>query len=106
MQCGNSISLLKKINMYPINILHVTSKLPVGGVENLLLTVLQNSDRHNFFPVVCSLSDKGEIGKEIEELGVEVFCLHKLKHRFDWTIVKNIYNLIKQENINVVFYYQ
>jgi glycosyltransferase involved in cell wall biosynthesis len=106
MQCGNSISPLKKINVYPINILHVISKLPVGGVENLLLTVLQNSDRHKFFPVVCSLSDKGEIGKEIEELGVEVFCLHKLKHRFDWTIVKNIYNLIKQKNINVVFSYQ
>jgi glycosyltransferase involved in cell wall biosynthesis len=92
--------------MYPIKVLHVISKLPVGGVENLLLMVLRNCDRERFFPLVCSLSDKGEIGKEIEELGFEVVCLNKLKHRLDWTIVKDIYRCIKQNNIKVVFSYQ
>jgi len=92
--------------MYPIKVLHVISKLPVGGVENLLLMVLRNCDRNRFFPMVCSLSDRGEIGKEIEELGFEVVCLNKLKHRLDWTIVKDIYRCIKQHDIKVVFSYQ
>lgn len=78
------------------------SKLPVGGVENQLLTVLSKYDKTRFSPVVCSLADKGEIGKEIEELGIEVFCLNKLNHRFDYSIVKDIYGLIRQRDIAVV----
>jgi len=92
--------------MYPIPILHVISQLPVGGVENLLLTVLQHSDSQKFYPTVCSLSDKGVIGKEMEALGVNVLCLNKLRHKFDWTMVKDIYHLIKQLNIQIVFTYQ
>lgn len=86
----------------PINILHVISKLPVGGVENQLLLILKNYDRTKFNPIVCSLLDKGEIGKEIEEAGIEVISLNKLKHRFDPTIVRDICHLIKKRNIKIV----
>jgi len=92
--------------MYPIKVLHVISKLPIGGVENLLLMVLRNCNKAKFFPMVCSLSDRGEIGKEIEDLGFEVVCLNKLKHRIDWTIVKDIYRCIRKNDIQVVFSYQ
>jgi glycosyltransferase involved in cell wall biosynthesis len=88
--------------MQPINILHVISKLPVGGVENQLFMVLRKYDRGKLCPHVCSLSDKGEIGKEIEDYGIEVIPLNKLKHRFDWTIVKDIYNLIKTRNVKII----
>jgi glycosyltransferase involved in cell wall biosynthesis len=88
--------------MQPINILHVISRLPVGGVENQLLMILKNYDGRKLFPLVCSLSDKGEIGREIEDSGIEVISLNKLKHRFDWTIVKDIYNLIKTKNVKIV----
>jgi glycosyltransferase involved in cell wall biosynthesis len=89
-------------DMHPVNILHVISKLPVGGVENQLSMILRKYDKKKFCPFVCSLSDKGEIGKEIEDYGIEVIPLHKLKHRFDWTIVKDIYNLIKERDIKIV----
>jgi glycosyltransferase involved in cell wall biosynthesis len=89
-------------DMHPVNILHVISKLPVGGVENQLSMILRKYDKKKFCPFVCSLSDKGEIGKEIEDYGIEVIPLHKLKHRFDWTIVKDIYNLIKERDIEIV----
>jgi glycosyltransferase involved in cell wall biosynthesis len=89
-------------DMHLINILHVISKLPVGGVENQLSMILRKYDKKKFCPFVCSLSDKGEIGKEIEDSGIEVIPLNKLKHRFDWTIVKDIYNLIKERDIKIV----
>ena len=85
-----------------MNILHVMSRLPVGGVENQLLTVLRKYDRERVQPYVCCLSDKGEVGREIEQLGIEVFCLNKLRHRFDWTIVKDIYSLIKHKDVEIV----
>ncbi|MEW6002430.1 MAG: glycosyltransferase [Nitrospirota bacterium] len=88
--------------MQPINVLHVIPKLSVGGVENQLLMVLKKYDRERFFPLVCSLSDKGDLGREIEDAGIEVVCQNKLKHRFDWTIVKDIYSLIKHRNIKIV----
>jgi glycosyltransferase involved in cell wall biosynthesis len=88
--------------MQPINVLHVMSKLPVGGVENQLLMTLENYDRIKLNPLVCSLLDKGEIGKEIEDAGIEVVSLNKLKHRFDWSIVRDIYRLIKKRNIIIV----
>lgn len=51
---------------------------------------------------VCSLYDKGEIGLEMEKLGIEVVCLQKAKNRFDWTIVRDIYRLIKEKNTKIV----
>jgi len=88
--------------MQPINILHIISKLPVGGVENQLLLVLKKYNRNKLSPLVCSLSDKGAIGQEIENTGTEVLSLNKLKHTFDWTIVKDIHDLIKKRNIKIV----
>lgn len=88
--------------MKAIAVLHIISRLPIGGVENQLLTILKKYDEGKLHPLVCSLSDKGEIGKEIEDLGIEVIPLNKLKHRFDWTIVKEIYQLIKKRDIKIV----
>jgi glycosyltransferase involved in cell wall biosynthesis len=88
--------------MSPINILHVIPKLTVGGVENQLLMVLKKYNKKEFSPVVCCLSDRGDLGLEIESCGVELICLNKLKHTFDWTIIKDIYQLIKQKSIKVI----
>jgi glycosyltransferase involved in cell wall biosynthesis len=88
--------------MYPIKILHIMTRLPVGGVENQLLSILRNYDKSKLSPLVCSLSDKGQIGEEIEREGIEVVCLNKLGHRFDWSIVKDICSLITERSIKVV----
>ncbi|WP_440871047.1 glycosyltransferase [Thermodesulfovibrio yellowstonii] len=88
--------------MKPVNILHIISKLPVGGVENQLLMVLRNYNREKFKPFVCSLSDKGEIGKEIESLGIKVFTLNKLGHTFNRAIIRDICKIIKNNEIKIV----
>ncbi len=88
--------------MRPTKILHIISKLHVGGVENQLLTVLGKYDRNTLSPLVCTLADKGAIGRDIEAMGIEVFSLNKLKHRFDWTIVRDIKNLIGENDIKIV----
>jgi glycosyltransferase involved in cell wall biosynthesis len=89
-------------HMKPVNILHVISTLHVGGVENQLATIVGKYDRKKLSPLVCSLSDKGEIGGEIEESGIEVISLNKLGHRFNWTTVRDIYNLIKARDVKIV----
>ncbi len=88
--------------MKPVNILHIISKLPVGGVENQLFIVLKNYDRKRFNPIVCSLSEEGEIGREIRESGLEVISLNRLKHTFDYKIVKDICDIVKRREIKIV----
>jgi len=85
-----------------MNVLHVISALPVGGVENQLCLLLKRYDRDRVFPCVCSLSDKGEVGQEIEAAGIEVVSLNKLGHGFDWSIVKDLERVIRQRDIHVV----
>ncbi|WP_297213917.1 glycosyltransferase [Thermodesulfovibrio sp.] len=74
----------------------------MGGVENQLLMVLRNYNREKFKPFVCSLSDKGEIGKEIESLGIKVFTLNKLGHTFNRAIIRDICKIIKNNEIKIV----
>jgi glycosyltransferase involved in cell wall biosynthesis len=88
--------------MQPINILHIMTRLPVGGVENQLLKVLRSYDRKRLSPLVCSLSNRGEIGKEIEAEGIEVVCLEKLGHKFDRSIVSDLQTLMKEREIKIV----
>jgi len=85
-----------------MNVLHVISALPIGGVENQLCLILKHYDRTRVDPIVCSLSDKGEVGREIEAAGIEVISLNKLGHWFDWTIVKDLMRLIRQRDVKVV----
>lgn len=86
----------------PVNVLHLMTRLPVGGVENLLLNIIKNHDKRRFTPIVCSLSDKGVIGVDIEALGTEVICLNKLSHRFDYTIVNDLCGVIKARDVKIL----
>jgi len=78
------------------------SRLPVGGVERQLSAVLRNYDRQKIMPLVCSLSDKGEIGLEIQAMGIEVICLNKLGHGFSAAIVNDLMKIMKDKKIDVV----
>jgi len=78
------------------------TRLPVGGVEHQLFLVLKHYDKSRVLPVVCSLSDTGEVGREIAAAGIEVISLNKLAHGFDYSIVRDLRRIIRQRNIHVV----
>jgi len=42
------------------------------------------------------------VGREIEAAGIEVVSLNKLRHGFDWSIVKDLMRVIRQRDIRVV----
>lgn len=86
----------------PVSVLHLMTRLPVGGVENLLLNIIRKHDKRNFTPIVCSLSDKGVIGMDIEALGTEVICLNKLSNRFDYSIVNDLSEILKKRDVKVL----
>ena len=88
----------------PLSVLHVVPKLSAsGGVGNQLLALLGQYDRTKFSPVVCSLREKGEVGSEIEKLGIKVICLNwEFKKGFYFGIVRKLREIISRDNVQIV----
>ena len=89
--------------MKKFNILHVISRLPVGGVENMLFKVVTTYDKERFCPVICCIKDGGEVADKLKKSGYKVEILDRMKgHGFDIGAVKGIYDIIKRENIHIL----
>lgn len=86
----------------PLRLLHIVKNLPTGGIQRQLLELLRRYDRKRVLPLVCSIKDKGQIGMEIESLGVEVVCLDRPKEGFDLFALIDLYKLIKEREIQIV----
>jgi len=89
--------------MKKFNVLHVVTKLPVGGVENMLFKVVTAYDKERFCPVICCIKDGGEVADKLKKSGYKVEILNRMKsHGFDVGAVKGIYDIIKSENIHIL----
>jgi len=85
------------------NILHVISRLPVGGAENMLLKEVKGYHKDRFRASVCCLKEGGKIADELQRSGYNVEILNTMKgHGFDFKAVTAIYKLIKRENIHIL----
>lgn len=58
-----------------IRIVHVISDLDTGGAEMMLVKLVGAMDRDRFSNTVISLTDRGQLGGQIEYLGVTVHSL-------------------------------
>jgi glycosyltransferase involved in cell wall biosynthesis len=77
--------------------------LPVGGAETLLLAALKATEPRCVYPLVCSLSEKGPIGEEMERAGIEVIPLGRMQHkRFDVGIILRLCRLMRQREVDIV----
>jgi glycosyltransferase involved in cell wall biosynthesis len=86
-----------------LKVLHILAALPVGGAETLLLAALTAADQRSFSYLVCSLSDKGPVGKEMEQAGIEVVSLGRMRHkRFDVGIILRLCRLMRHREVDIV----
>ena len=84
-------------------ILYVFAALPVGGAEQVLVTELKGLNRDLFVPLVCVISEKGPVGEMIEQMGIPVIPLHRMKKtQFDYGIIREIKKIILREKIVLV----
>lgn len=84
-------------------VLHILAALPVGGAETLLLAALKAADQRSVSSLVCSLSDKGPVGEEMEQAGIEVVPLGRMRHkRFDVGIILRLCRLMRHREVDIV----
>ena len=55
-----------------IRLLHLFVSLPVGGAENLLLSILRRLDPARYESVVCTLGERGALATQVQALGVHL----------------------------------
>lgn len=86
-----------------IKILYVISTLPVGGVEQHVLTVVRGLNAARFEPVVVCLGEEGPIGQEIKQAGIDVVAFGRMQHKhWDPGIVRLLVRLMRARQFHIV----
>lgn len=89
--------------MNKTRVLHVFVSLPVGGAENLLLSILKGLDPACFESVVCALGAGGELAAAVRALGVPLVELGVMKRgASSRQIVAALRDVIRQQRIDIV----
>lgn len=58
-----------------LKVLHLITDLNIGGAEKMLYNIISYMDKHSFSNTVISMTDMGDLGIKIEEMGVKVHTL-------------------------------
>jgi glycosyltransferase involved in cell wall biosynthesis len=83
--------------------MHVLTRLPVGGVENMLLKVVPRYDRSRFTVSICCIQQGGEIADELRGLGYPVIILNCMQGKgFDWGAVRALYRSMREEKVDIL----
>lgn len=89
--------------MNKINLLHIYQNSKIGGVQQQLLSILKEYDREIITPTFCCFAPKGEIGIEIEKLGIDLVALNRSRYnKFSPGILMDLYKLVKKKNIHII----
>ncbi len=89
--------------MKPRRILHLITRLPIGGAERLLLGILRNLDPNEFESMVCCIQDRGELANEVETLGIPIITLNLMqKGGYDRKVVPILRQIMREQHIDLI----
>jgi glycosyltransferase involved in cell wall biosynthesis len=78
-----------------ISVLHLITDLETGGAEIMLAKLVGAIDRDRFSNTVISMTDKGQLGEQIESSGVVVHTLGMKRGRPDMAALPRLIGLCK-----------
>ncbi|AKT36021.1 glycosyltransferase [Chondromyces crocatus] len=61
----------------PARVAHLVLALRVGGLERVVLRLLERTPRDRFQPVVCALEEPGALASELDRLGVPLTVIRR-----------------------------
>lgn len=84
-------------------ILHLITRLPIGGAERLILGILRNLDGARFESVVCCIQDRGELAEEAEAMDIPVIALNLMRRGgHDRQVVPALRKIMREQRIDLV----
>lgn len=89
--------------MTRLRILHLFVSLPVGGAENLLLSILRGLDPARYESVVCTLGERGALAARVEALGIPLVELGLMRRGTGRSeAVRALAELMRRERIDLL----
>ncbi|MGK3968363.1 glycosyltransferase family 4 protein [Sorangium sp. So ce118] len=85
----------------PVKVAHVVLSLNVGGLERVVLRLLERTSRERFAPVVCALQEPGALAEELARLGVPLVVLSR-KPGLDPGLPVRLAAWLRREGIRLV----
>ncbi len=80
---------------------HVVLSLRPGGLERVVLQLVERMDRTRFEPIVVALEGPGDLAPELERIGVPLHVLPR-KRGLDVQVLSDLANLFEQKRISLV----
>lgn len=87
-------------NPSPLRILFLTTSMPVGGAETLLMNLVRRLDIERFAPEIACLKEPGPLGEMLAG-EMPVHC-HLLASKFDLRILPRLWRLMRSRQIDAV----
>ena len=84
----------------PLRVLFVTTSMPVGGAETLLVNLVRSLDRRHIIPEICCLKEPGVLGTMLSKQMPVHFGL--IDHKFDWRVLGRLHRLLNGRQIDAV----
>jgi len=87
-------------NRPPLRVMFLTTSMPIGGAETLLMNLVRRLDPHRFAPEIACLKQLGPLGELLaEEMPVHS---HLLANKFDLRILPRLGKLFRSRKIDAV----
>ncbi len=90
------------VNTNMTRILHLTTDSKIAGAERLLIGIAKEHDRSKFELFFCVLKGRGDLNKEIEDLGIKIFSLNCKSFLDAPRAILNIIFILKKYRINIL----
>ena len=83
-----------------LRVMFLTTSMPVGGAETLLVSLVRGLDRSRFSPEIACLKERGPLGEQLAA-EIPVYC-RLLRHKFDLRILLRLWRLLRSRQIDAV----
>jgi L-malate glycosyltransferase len=84
-------------------VLHLITRLPVGGAERMLIDIARGLNPQRFASIVCCIQDRGELAAQLDAAGIPVHALGRMRtKRFDWGAIRALVRLMREQRIDLV----
>ncbi|MCC9605408.1 glycosyltransferase [Blastopirellula sp. JC732] len=84
----------------PLRVMFITTSMPVGGAETLLVNLIRRLDRTRFAPELCCTKERGPLG---EELAREIPTFdHLLSGKYDLRVLPRMIELFRLRQIDAI----
>lgn len=93
-----------KTNGNRVNLMVLIVSMPVGGIENLIASVIKRLKPEKYDITICCIRELGTLGEELNGLGIRTVSLGLMKsNRFSFNIPLQISKILEKYNIHILW---